>query len=513
MREMSLPVFDRNGGWGLRPAMPPGRAAGRGRLAAAPGGRPIGRTTRIEVDTVNYDDLYAGVYGNPLQFEGLPSAMRYDGDSGMVYNESRRKLALYSQEVDLSQPTADELRAAGDDYANLDRIYLDRTGINRRVTQLANELTAGISNPYDKAIALKQYFDGHGFTYTLRTAAGSDQDALVDFLFNSKSGFCEQYASAMAILARAAGLPSRVAIGYTAGYQAGDYRSITTQDAHAWVEIYFPGQGWNMFDPTPLTDGRAYTPPYAVPTGAAATSEDPTTGPATSGSELPATNGANKDDGKPDPDAGGGTAGPQQQGASAWVGWSAGAVALIGLLLALLSGRSGARRRLLLSAAVCCWLLAIVLGAALVSWWLSALLVVLTLAAAPGFVRVWRRRSRRHAVRRNEAAAASAAWAELIAESVDRGAEPVDSETVRMTARRLAREHDLDEDGKRALRTVVGAVERSWYSSTAGSDPDLPTAFDDLLAGLRRSSPLAMRARLLPRSVLHRKRRRAGQDD
>ncbi|MFL6141565.1 MAG: transglutaminaseTgpA domain-containing protein [Labedaea sp.] len=515
LREMSLPVFDRNGGWGLRPSMPRGQAAGRGQLATGPGGRPIGRTTRIMVETVNYDDLYAGVYGNPLQFEGLPSAMRYDGDSGMVYNESRRKLALYSQEVDLSQPTADELRAAGTDYGRLDPIYLDRTGINRRVTQLANELTAGIANPYDKALALEQYFDGHGFTYQLRTAAGSDQDALVDFLFTSKTGFCEQYASAMAILARAAGLPSRVAIGYTAGYQAGDYRSITTQDAHAWVEIYFPGQGWNMFDPTPLTDGRAYTPPYAVPTGAAATSEDPTTGPATSGSDLPATNGANKDDGKPDPDAGGGTAGPQQESASAWAGWSAGAVALIALLLSVLamfSGRFAARRGLLLSTAVCCWLLAIVLAVALVSWWLSALVVVLALAGAPGFVRAWRRRSRRHAVHRNEAAAASAAWAELIAESIDRGAEPVDAETVRMTARRLAREHDLDEDGKRALRTVVGAVEQSWYSSRAEPDPALPTAFDDLLAGLRRTSPLAMRARLLPRSVLHRRRRRAGQD-
>ena len=112
----------------------------------------------------------------------------------------------------------------------------------------------GVTTAYDKAFALQKYFDGNGFTYKLQTGSGSNEDALHDFLFNTKAGFCEQYASAMALLARAAGLPSRVAIGYTAGFQAGDYRSITSQDAHAWVEIFFPGQGWTMFDPTPLTD-------------------------------------------------------------------------------------------------------------------------------------------------------------------------------------------------------------------------------------------------------------------
>jgi hypothetical protein len=74
---------------------------------------------------------------------------------------------------------------------------------------------------------------------------------------------------------------------------------------------------------------------------------------------------------------------------------------------------------------------------------------------------------------------------------------------VRMTARRLAREHDLDDDGKRALRTVVGAVERSWYSARTEPDPALAEAFDDLVAGLRRTAPLDLRSRFLPRSVLH----------
>jgi hypothetical protein len=102
--------------------------------------------------------------------------------------------------------------------------------------------------------------------------------------------------------------------------------------------------------------------------------------------------------------------------------------------------------------------------------------------------------------------APSAAWQELLAESVDRGAEVVPAETVRTTARRLAREHDLDDDGKRALRSLVGAVERFWYGGRTDPDPDLPRAFDEVVAALRRTSPLALRGRLLPRSVTRRLR-------
>ena len=68
----------------------------------------------------------------------------------------------------------------------------------------------------------------------------------------------------------------------------------------------------------------------------------------------------------------------------------------------------------------------------------------------------------------------------------------------------MAREHSLDDGGKRALRTVVSEVERSWYGGQDHPDPTLAPAFDDLIHGIRRSSPLGWRARLLPRSVLRR---------
>jgi transglutaminase-like putative cysteine protease len=517
MRAITLPVYDRNGGWLERP-MPQGVSADRD-LPVAPGSRAPSKTTNISIETVGTEDLFAGTYGNPKRIRGLPQGMRYDPGSGMVYSQSRRKFPRYTVETDLSQPDVSALRSAGTDYRDIDPIYLQRDNIPQRVVDLAKQITADFSTPFDKAQALKKHFEGNGFVYRLQTAQGSDTDALVDFLFRSKAGFCEQYASAMAILARAIGLPSRVAIGYTAGFASSDYRSITTQDAHAWVEIYFPGVGWTFFDPTPLTDGRTYTPPYANATGTGSDlTEDQKTGTTTTGGPTNSVSNPNKED-RPDPDSAGGAIGSQPNQKPAWIGWTTGSVAVLALLLSviaalaaggLLPGQFARRRRALIPIAVICWLLAIVLAAALVSWWLSFLIVALTVAAAPGFVRQWQRHARRHAIHKNQPSAPTAAWDELMAESVDRGAEVIPAETVRTTARRLAREHDLDDDGKRALRTLVGAVERSWYGGRSGPDPELLSAFDGVVAGLRRSSPLALRARLLPRSVL-RGRKKADQ--
>src|SRR6201999_680798 len=85
---------------------------------------------------------------------------------------------------------------------------------------------------------------------------------LVNFLIYNKTGFCEQYSSAMGVMLRVLGIPTRVAIGFTDGYAADGHQTITTQDAHAWDEVYFPGYGWVTFDPTPLSDGRTQVPGF-----------------------------------------------------------------------------------------------------------------------------------------------------------------------------------------------------------------------------------------------------------
>jgi hypothetical protein len=158
----------------------------------------------------------------------------------------------------------------------------------------------------------------------------------------------------------------------------------------------------------------------------------------------------------------------------------------------------------LLPFAVAAWGLVLVFGAALLSWWLAALVVVLLLAGAPGLIRERSRLAHRHAVHIGGPAAATSAWSEVLAESRDRGIEVGSTETVRTAARRIAREHSLDDGGKRALRTVVSEVERSWYGGQNQPDSTLAPAFDDLIDGIRRNAPLGWRARLLPRSVLRR---------
>ena len=92
----------------------------------------------------------------------------------------------------------------------------------------------------------------NGFSYSLATKAGDSGSDLVDFLTN-KVGFCQQYAAAMGIMLRIAGLPARVVLGYTHPNADRNGRfTVTTDDAHSWVEAYFPGLGWIPFDPTPL---------------------------------------------------------------------------------------------------------------------------------------------------------------------------------------------------------------------------------------------------------------------
>ncbi|UVS80959.1 DUF3488 and transglutaminase-like domain-containing protein [Actinokineospora sp. UTMC 2448] len=500
LRALTLPRYDGAGGWQAAEALPDNVPA-IGDLPLGPGDDGGGLVTPIEIEPINSEDLWAPVYGTPRQLRDLPQGMFYDPSGGMVYSRNARKLPKYVEEADLSQPEADDLRTTGTDYGELDPAYLVNDGIDPEVVALAERLVAGKSTAFDQAVAIQEYFaPSNGFLYRTETSQATGVEALKDFLFGAKIGYCEQYASAMAILARAAGLPSRVAIGYTAGYQAGDYRSITTQDAHAWVEIFFPGEGWVTFDPTPLSDGRGYQPPY-VDDG---TSTDPSTG--VTEEEIPT--GADEPTSSPqdeettdDP----GAAPPTEDTGltipwTVWVG--------LGLLIVAAAAAVPARRqRALLWVAVPLGILAVFFLLGALSWWLAALWLVLSIAAVPAAVRGWQRHTNRHALAvPGVVDPATAAWRELIAESEDRGVAVPASDTVRLAARRMAKEHSLDEPGRHALRTVVDSVERSWYAGRTEPDPRLRAAFDEVVAGLRRTSPLAFKSRVMPRSVMRRRR-------
>jgi len=514
LRAMTLQQYDpKSGEWSVGGALSEGSPAS-GDLPAQPGDPGDGKTTKVEIDPVGWNDVWLPVYGRPRKIEKTDDTWRYDSARGMVYSLRKHKVGPYTLETVLTNPSADELRLANGTAEGVDPVYFQIDGIAPSITTLARSVTQGEITKFDKATALYKYFtDGtQGFKYSTKTEGDSNADALVDFVQNSKTGFCQQYSAAMAVMARSIGLPARVAIGFTGGYQTDDYKTITSLDAHAWVEIYFARYGWMVFDPTPLTDGRGVIPSYIGGKGddgkaQAPDANDPSSA-ASSTSAAPSSSSApvvgNQDQA--------GTAPVEETPTWHWITLAvAGGLAALLTALLLLMSRVGAlvalnrlpwARPAVAAAAAMSWALTATLAIALFSWWLAVPLLLLAIAATPAGVRAIRRHNHLHSVAGLGAHAASAAWEELIAESVDRGTRIPATETVRVAARRMARAHNLDEQGRDGLRSVVGAIERSWYSGRPEADPQLPRAVDDVRRSLNRNAPLALRAKVLPRSVL-----------
>jgi transglutaminase-like putative cysteine protease len=144
------------------------------------------------------------------------------------------------------------------------------------VVRTTADTVAGTGTPYAKAMAIQKYLRSAEFTYSLQSPVqggydGNGLSVLADFL-EQKSGYCIHYASAMAVMARLEGIPSRIAVGYAPGRLTGATVSVAGQgalpeyevdarDAHAWPELYFQGLGWVPFEPTP---SRGVVPEYAT---------------------------------------------------------------------------------------------------------------------------------------------------------------------------------------------------------------------------------------------------------
>jgi len=146
-----------------------------------------------------------------------------------------------------------DLRNARGEIPNwiMERYLFLPESIPSRVFKLAEELTQDDSTSYDKAQTLEAYL--RGFEYTLDVDLPPLKSDMVDyFLFDLKKGYCDYYATTMAVMVRHLGIPARLAIGYSRGsYDEVNNRYIVTEaDAHSWVEIYFSGIGWVPFEPT-----------------------------------------------------------------------------------------------------------------------------------------------------------------------------------------------------------------------------------------------------------------------
>jgi hypothetical protein len=192
----------------------------------------------------------------PIQSLYAPvAALREDAYGTFHTPDALRPGQTYSVVSYLPDLSADALRAdgLGRGAPQNNAAYLDPGGLSSDARRLALEATTGATNPFDKVMALTKYLQER-YRYTLdlpRVPAGRDP---VDwFLFDVKTGYCEQFATAETLMLRSLGIPARLATGYATG----DYDPVLNQavvrehDAHAWVEVWFSGHGWVPVDPTP----------------------------------------------------------------------------------------------------------------------------------------------------------------------------------------------------------------------------------------------------------------------
>jgi hypothetical protein len=128
--------------------------------------------------------------------------------------------------------------------------------LDDRIPALAREISAGAATDYTKSREIEKYLR-RNYGYTLQLLSQSVADPMANFLFVRKKGHCEYFASAMAVMLRTVGVPSRVVTGFTSGVYnpLTGWQVVRASDAHSWVEAWVRGRGWTTFDPTPPDPG------------------------------------------------------------------------------------------------------------------------------------------------------------------------------------------------------------------------------------------------------------------
>ncbi|MBI2840644.1 MAG: DUF3488 domain-containing protein [Acidobacteria bacterium] len=211
--------------------------------------RPGAPTIELEFVVEPMDSEVVFLLGRPLEVEGRFFWLEMDENRTITSRYQRFYRMSYTEraELPLPPPSAPD-RALPE---GLDP-YLELPPGTQRIESLAREITATASTRYDACRQIEAYLRRH-YTYTLdlrRTGTGSPID---EFLFDQKRGHCEYFATSMALLCRATGVPARVVSGFLDGEfnSAGNFYVVRQQDAHAWVEAYIPGFRWVTFDPSP----------------------------------------------------------------------------------------------------------------------------------------------------------------------------------------------------------------------------------------------------------------------
>jgi len=213
-----------------------------------------GRSTEVAVLLEPLDTEVLFTVPNVYRLEGPFQSVRAEKNGVIRLPSALFSRVQYRLWTDLSRVNADERAPDGP----VDARYLDASEEGRRIKELATEV-AQTGLPLEKASAIEAYLRAN-YRYTLSPASSAGKSPVEDFLFYSKEGYCEHYATAMVMLLRATGIHSRLVTGFLEGEwsELGGYFMVRQKDAHSWVEAYVDGAGWMRFDPTP----SAPAPPH-----------------------------------------------------------------------------------------------------------------------------------------------------------------------------------------------------------------------------------------------------------
>jgi protein-glutamine gamma-glutamyltransferase len=173
---------------------------------------------------------------------------------GSAGSDEQQNIGVYTAEADARDPQVFVRNSVSRDYPGaIARMYLQLPArLDPRVAELARTVTASSASNYAQAVAIQSYLKSN-YSYTLQLPGVNAPDQLAYFLFDRKKGHCEYFATAMTIMLRTRGIPARV----VNGFRGGEFNSVNgsyivrEQDAHSWVEAYYPEFGWVTFDPTP----------------------------------------------------------------------------------------------------------------------------------------------------------------------------------------------------------------------------------------------------------------------
>ena len=452
LRLASLPQLSANGWSNVQIRLNRGQS-----LPTIPGlsGEPS-ESRRTTINVLDFASQYLPLPYAPRSFDA-PGDWQYDANSLIVVNaENRaqdlRRLSYTVESVDI-EPDIDDLNQAvagtPADAAVTAEVPSD---LPDSLVQLTNRITADAETAAEKAAAIQSYFRSSQFTYSTDPLPGSGYEAMQNFLLRDHRGYCEQFASAMAMMARVVGIPSRVSVGFLPGEQDGSVWKVSIRDMHAWPELYFANYGWVRFEPTPASvTGSA--PPWTVQN--TPSDADPSANPTSESTDSAASPGAEPSVAE--------SVQPNIPGQSTGAG----------------------------------------LGRTLL--WLGIAIVVLLILAAPATIRVRRRSSRLNGTGPPDEQV-EAAWAEIRDTVVDYGGSwPVGSP--RVIGRKVA--DRLDEEESKSMGRVATLVERSRYARTfdgGGAVEELPTMTSEIRHGVAAPTDWRRKAMalLLPRSLFRR---------